>query len=866
MRTLLKYCFLICLLLLCSANGWGQEATKVIKIVSSSTFSNEGDNKQLTKAPPVRDVYIYTFYLKSKAESAYLKLKGHQTDELDKQQDDYVGFGITEDDGMAEVAVPTNGWILIYAIDQDQVEAPKQVTAAELGESVIEYKLDLDRVMEEVKAQGTRQGSKKDVNASSSSCGGILMAQRNVFLDSTYTRSNARFVLSPIVISRNNPKDTIGYLPPQVVDGIDYTPSQVRYMAFNPKNDVYWENASVMGDEPSATYFKKGMYTRAEDTLVFKCKIRPYDENKPWKIIGHYWFEDYNTVYYENTVLLYPGFSQKPTKFLEWRGSVPKIEIDERHYEKRALTEPVPDSHNLKLLFKSGKADLDFSDSLTVDGLEKMYKLIESYYNNTDARITQFAIQGFASPEGRETTNRTLAHRRGETVRNLFAQRFPDRNRLPLSIESPGIFSWEEVADTIDALNKSEYEGVANELREICNQKNSLDAQNNIISKKSWFPSVKENVLPLMRRVRIVTGVIEQKKLTTPEIYERYKRDNAMYFSGNGIHPYQYYNLLNYLYKNGKWDELYAVSEAVYNYPKTNPNHDLNEITTRDSLTNERVKSTLNPEDTTRYKVKSIPVIRAYPLAAYYYAKCKLEKGVADTTILLNYLDRVANQGLYIEKEGRKHWNEEAIAITQIMMYCLLGDYREAHILSQYHLPADDSRFHRFRTFIKFLSCDYSADEKEDMRKEIEASSDVNFVVANLIDGEKGFKRALEKLTNEKGRFLRKKEQQALYYYLLAICRYNVECPDREYDTYYYNSLNIYDTDPKSLNNWAAPMLEALKLDPSWADFLKEDGFFNDAYRAMVFFFWERMKDGVPMGEIAKEYDQLAKKYFAPKK
>ena len=108
----------------------------------------------------------------------------------------------------------------------------------------------------------------------------------------------------------------------------------------------------------------------------------------------------------------------------------------------------------------------------------------------------------------------------------------------------------------------------------------------------------------------------------------------------------------------------------------------------------------------------------------------------------------------------------------------------------------------------------------------------------------------------------------ATYYYLLAICLYQVDCKEKDYETYYYNSKNVYDphNDIAESQHWGMPMLEALKLDPKWAEFLKEDGFFNDAYRAMILFFWQRMQDGEEMENIAREYDELAKKYFSDKK
>jgi hypothetical protein len=56
---------------------------------------------------------------------------------------------------------------------------------------------------------------------------------------------------------------------------------------------------------------------------------------------------------------------------------------------------------------------------------------------------------------------------------------------------------------------------------------------------------------------------------------------------------------------------------------------------------------------------------------------------------------------------------------------------------------------------------------------------------------------------------------------------------------------------------WAVPMLNAIKLDETNLDYFKKDGYFNNAYRQMILYAWERMKAGVPLERISKEYAAL---------
>ena len=56
---------------------------------------------------------------------------------------------------------------------------------------------------------------------------------------------------------------------------------------------------------------------------------------------------------------------------------------------------------------------------------------------------------------------------------------------------------------------------------------------------------------------------------------------------------------------------------------------------------------------------------------------------------------------------------------------------------------------------------------------------------------------------------------------------------------------------------WAVPMLNAIKLDETNLDYFKKDGYFNNAYRQMILYAWERMKAGVSLERISKEYGAL---------
>ena len=102
-------------------------------------------------------------------------------------------------------------------------------------------------------------------------------------------------------------------------------------------------------------------------------------------------------------------------------------------------------------------------------------------------------------------------------------------------------------------------------------------------------------------------------------------------------------------------------------------------------------------------------------------------------------------------------------------------------------------------------------------------------------------------------------------HYLKAICRFRLN-PFKDYEHPAYPAYNIYDREgdeEMGKRDFAAPMLEALRLNPEYMKQLEVDGYFNDAYRRMVKYFWYRLQQGADLLDISREYDELRQKYSA---
>ena len=100
--------------------------------------------------------------------------------------------------------------------------------------------------------------------------------------------------------------------------------------------------------------------------------------------------------------------------------------------------------------------------------------------------------------------------------------------------------------------------------------------------------------------------------------------------------------------------------------------------------------------------------------------------------------------------------------------------------------------------------------------------------------------------------------------YLKAICHFQSQS-----DAFvsnqkkYFTGYEVYSEDATPGINttaWAAPMLSAFAMDENNVRYIENDGYFNNAYRQMLLYFWERHKKGVPLERIIQEYRNLTKK------
>ena len=811
---------------------------------------------------PKSGVQVWTFNGRSDAERALKKYLG--------------GSSIGRSDGVLDTD-QTRGQILQlrgtyhgYLIIDDGFEFTKAMPCQDLlhtdanGQQILSYtfvtkarksKLDGVTEMKNVDITGKRTARKAKAGTAYA-CGRKLVYDKMILLDREFTSTNARWVVSPYLVLPDQNNDTVCFLPPVVYDGFAYHRTMERLMGF--QRDEYDHDRNDKLGQYVIPY--RYMQTRKDDQVHVVGVWNGYDETKNYRLLGHVWYEDYNTVFHEDVITIWDGKPKRPQRYLDWASAMVEIPIDPTRYARRELLEIQNFKDHLSLEFEKGKASLNMEDSATVAQLDAVVARLRAIADNPESELQSITIRGYSSPEGSVSTNRRLSHERAAYLSQLLSSRIGGRLPRPrLMFDSnDNIIPWDRVAHVLDSIGTDETQAMATSIRSITERYRNMDSQWSQIRSQSWYPYIEKNILPGLRQVIIEYAATEARIIPPDETYQRYKNGEKGYVDGSSLMPYQAYHLMNILYDMGDWDGLERIAYNTYH----SNNLEMKQLAWRH--TRDMSQPVITEDGDTTYTLKhSEDFLRPYELAAYYLSKCLIRRGKADTDILLPYLDD-SNNGMENRKRDnsgnlREWWNDVAIAINQTRMYCLDNDFEKATYCAANHLP-DDDRFTTFRMMLRAMNCEWHVPE---VRDAVAATSPMNAVAMYIAqDQPQYYLKADSILKND----TTMSSLDARVQYLRAICRFRTECSTCEDENIrHYSSQNVYDPNAAKYGDkaadWAAPMIEAFRLNPENAEYIKTDGYFNDAYRSLVLYFWKRIQDGIPMTDICKEYDELVAKY-----
>lgn len=590
--------------------GYSQEIKTVTGKILNKTTGKPFDPETVT---------IYTFNTIGEAEDALKAIKetGYFFGNLEIKP---------EADGYYEARVAESGALLIVidGVEEkilEKVNYRITINFDIVGGNILPPSVKTEQLTEPTPIEGENEIQ-----------GDTLIATSAIPLPDRFGKTNARLILQPVLFSAET-SDTIRFLRPRIFDGEQYALTQDRRMEYD-----------AIDNDPLKKFVDTTMNLRADSMIVnWADKIKLPDPKKSYYVQGFLQMEDYNSVYYNDTVMLASPRSRRPLRFLEY--SFDQYNLDHDKYKERAQKELRNTAGNISLTFLVNKAEIDSKDTSGLKQLEQLRSDLLGIVKGDGSRLTEFHIKGISSPDGSYASNLKLAKARMNfamsQITSVLSRHALDRIYHTTKAE---VAPWSAVADILEADSLMTQ---AQDVRDIISQyPNSHDSQGLKIRR---LPYYKEIISPRLSQLRTITYEYKyeiNRELTPAEILDRYENDQDYRSGRKKFALYEYWNLFSMVKDK---DELFELYKRAYN--------DSKEVTGK-----------------------------PWALAANNYAVACLQRGIVDTTIL----SPLINPAFKINLETKRAdgtissvINPDACVANQIAMLLMSDNYTRASVLVQ---------------------------------------------------------------------------------------------------------------------------------------------------------------------------------------
>lgn len=515
--------------------------------------------------------------------------------------------------------------------------------------------------------------------------GNWLKARSTIALPENSGKTNARMIVQPILIDGAS-KDTLRYLKPTVMDGQEYRVTQLRRMNYNADND------------PLNRWLSPDTLTSSAQIVNWADTIYLENPSKNYQVKGIIQLEDYNLPYFKKEYFLASSRLRRPLRFLEY--SMEPYMLDPEQYRERAKREKRNTAGNMSLNFMVGKAQLAADDEEGRRQIDSVKSVLLDIIHGEGSQLKEFHITGTASPDGPYAGNMNLAKKRMEYALNQIVSVLPKnvRDRVYMTTTAT-VAPWTAVAELLEA---DSLMVEAKAIRDIVsNNPGTPDRQWGKIRALPYYRSLIVNYLPRLRSVRYQYGYEIFRELTPEEILERYRNDEDYRSGRKKFALYEYWHLFQLVKEPEELEKLY---KRAYD---------------------ESIEANGRPW-----------ILAANSLAASYIAR-----GVADTTILRDFIDlqtSVVNYHLMrMNGNGYEIVNPEAVVANQMIMYVMTNNFRKAGQLT--NILPDNDRNRLVRAYALCLGGYYKGGNTPEQRRRarevfetVSESSPLNKVVLCL--------------------------------------------------------------------------------------------------------------------------------------
>ena len=194
-----------------------------ISIVSGKVLNLPEGEKKARPFPVTEKVYVFAFNTVAAARDALKQLEGGGGTMMSDAD------AVAGPDGYYEIRVAENGALIFRVAMKSELLEVNYKQTIDLS---IDGGIALDEV--EVVAESKRPQPKP---VAGKIVGNKLIVDNSVTIPNNYGAANRRLIMQPYVLDCTT-EDTVRYIDPTVIDGVEYGLTQDRRMAYNMKNDI----------------------------------------------------------------------------------------------------------------------------------------------------------------------------------------------------------------------------------------------------------------------------------------------------------------------------------------------------------------------------------------------------------------------------------------------------------------------------------------------------------------------------------------------------------------------------------------------------------------------------------------------------
>lgn len=325
--------------------------------------------------------------------------------------------------------------------------------------------------------------------------------------------NDTRLVVQPIL--NNVTKNKLIAMRPMVYDAREYNQTQTRMYDFD-----------LEGGDPLAAFITvKSDSTREKDRkndiIGYRDSVYIEDVRDEFTCDVYMAIENYNRILYRDTTIIARG-TVNPLRFLDYRFDGTFI-TDTTYYPKSEMQ--LRDSKGeINLRFPIGKSTLDLTNPQNASELDKMNAQLQSIATSRDATLRAFSILGTASPDGRYSSNLSLAGKRIQSALSFIVGRLDAETRRTMEVSSDAkVASWNDV---IALMRKDSAYAEAEQVEAIVKRYGNQDVQSRQMRRLPFYTSLLEGkYLPQLRRVEYQMNYSIFRQLTIDEIKALYNTD-----------------------------------------------------------------------------------------------------------------------------------------------------------------------------------------------------------------------------------------------------------------------------------------------------------------------------------------------------